>query len=63
MKAIEIKITIPESVYSEWWGVEKYGINKTMEDLTSDIETLLFKNETVSGFEIKGNIVDYEIQE
>jgi hypothetical protein len=62
MKAIEIKITIPESVYSEWWGLEKYGLNKTMEELTSDIETLLFKNETVSVFEIKSNIVDYETE-
>jgi len=63
MKAIEIQITIPESVYSKWWGVEKYGVDKTMDELTSDIEKLLINSDTLRGFEIESNVVENEIQE
>lgn len=60
MKAIEIKITIPESVYSKWYGVEKYGVNVIAEQTTTDIEKVLRETETLRGFEIESNIVDNE---
>ena len=60
MKAIEIKITIPESVYSKWWGVEKYGVDKTMDELTSDIEKLLINSDTLTGFEIQYKLIEDE---
>jgi hypothetical protein len=60
MKAIEIKITIPESVYSKWYGVEKYGVNVIAEQAATDIEKVIRETETLRGFEIESNVVENE---
>ncbi len=58
MPQIEIKITIPESVYSKWYGVEKYGVKVIAEQTATDIETVLRTTETLRGFEIESNVVE-----